>query len=400
MKWLSTTNIFNFLCVYMPLLYIYKSPVPGVDWGTALVVLFSISFLKGSRKHDSGISLALLAILFYSIGCTIINIVIGTTNYSSLTSIITRLGRFVVVIVIMMGFGYSNHFVPKKYLKLLRGLTLFVAGYAMLQALVFRLAGVKLINVIGNVNGDLALTSALGEYETMYRPPSIFAEPSHASYFMVPYLCYVLFCKPSPDSMLNKKRFREALFVTLGILFTTSGQGLTVLAACWGVWLLRSSKKLNFKSIAVFVIAFIFLLYNFDFHPTINRVTTTDEMNAVDARKQGYILFEQLSETYKFFGTGFGNYDDHIYYSSFAEILFCTGYIGLFLVLLLFLRPLWKGYMFQKTLAISCILLMTGGGIYTASYLCLYLPLLLYKEKDQKCRVPMNKSGYVNSSRP
>lgn len=372
----------------MPLLYIYRSPVPGVDWGTALVVLLSFSFLSGNRKHYSGMSSALIVLLLYSVVCTGVNLVIGTTNYSSITSVITRVGRFVVVMVIMMGFGFSNHFVPEKYLRLLRGLTLFVAGYAMLQALVFRLSGVKLINVIGDINRDLALTSALSEYESMYRPPSIFAEPSHASYFMVPYLCYVLFCKSSSDDMMNKKLFREALFVTLGILFTTSGQGLTVLAACWGIWFLRSAKKLNFKSIFIFLCALVLLLYNFDFNSTINRVTKTEGMSAVDARQQGYLLFEQLSETYKFFGTGFGNYDDHIYYSSFAEILFCTGYIGLSLVLLLFLSPLLKGQMFQKVLAVSCVLLMAGGGIYTASYLCLYLPLLVYKGWDKVNSVP------------
>lgn len=400
MRLLNSTSIFNFLCVYMPLLYIYKSPVPGVDWGTALVVLFSVSFLQGGRERGNKMPVSLIAILVYSVACTFINLAIGTTNYSSFTSIITRTGRFVVVMVAMMGFGFNKHFVPEKYLKLLRGLTLFVAGYAMLQAIVFRFAGVKLLNVIGGVSEDFTLTSSLGEYESTYRPPSIFVEPSHASYFMVPYLCYVLFCNPSPDIKINKKRFLEAVFVTLGILITTSGQGLTVLAACWAFWLLRSAKKLNLKNIAILITAFILLLYNFDFSYTINRVTTTDELNAVEARQGGYLLFKTLPDTYKFFGAGFGNYDDHIYYSSFAEILFCTGYIGLFLVLLLFLRPLWKGYMFQKTLAISCVLLMTGGGIYTASYLCLYLPLLLYKEKDQKCRVPMNKSAYVNSSKP
>ena len=367
----------------MPLLYIYKSPVPGVDWGTALVVLSIFAFLNGKRKNESGMPPALIAVLIYSVICTVVNIGIGTTNYSSLTSVITRVGRFVVVMVIMMGFGFSNHFVPEKYLKLLRGLTLFVAGYAMLQALIFYLFGVKLINVIGDVNGDLALTSALGEYETMYRPPSIFVEPSHASYFMVPYLCYVLFCKPSSDDMINKKRFREAIFVSLGILFTTSGQGLTVLAACWGIWFLRTAKNLDFKKILIFVCAFVYLLYNFDFSSTINRVTTKEHMSAVEARQGGYFLFEQLSDAYKFFGTGFGNYDDHVYYSSFAEILFCTGYIGLFFVLLLFLSPLLKGQMFQKVLAVSCVLLMAGGGIYTASYLCLYIPLLVYKCWDK-----------------
>ena len=369
----NSTNIYNFLCVYMPLLYIYKSPVPGVDWGTALVVLSAVFFLRGGRRHEGSLSIALVAVLVYSVICTFINLLIGTTNYSSLASVALRTGRFVVVMVVMMGYGYRNRFVPGKYLKLLRGLTLFVAGYAILQSLAYRLTGIKLINVIGSVNEDIALSS-----DAMYRPASIFLEPSNATYFMVPYLCYVLFCDPSTKRN-NKKRFREAIFISLGILFTTSGLGLTVLALTWGIWLLRSAKKLNIKSIIISIAVFAFLLYNFDFNATINRITTTDEQNAVDARQVGYYLYENLSATYKMFGTGYGNYDDHIYYSSFAEILFCTGYVGLILVLILILTPLFKGQMIQKVLALSCVLLMMGGGIYTASYLCLYLPLLLYK---------------------
>ena len=380
MKWLNSINIYNFLCVYMPLLYIYKSPVPGVDWGTALVMLCALSFLSGQRQRGSGMSSALIVILVYSVLCTIVNFAVGTTNYSSDTSIITRTGRFVVVMVTMMGFGYSSKFEPMKYLKLLRGLSLFVAGYAMLQALVYRLVGVKLINVIGGTNGDLALSSALGEYETMYRPPSIFIEPSHACYFLVPYLCYVLFCDPSTNDKINKMRFREAIFISLGMLFTTSGQGLTVLAVCWGFWFIRSAKNLNIRSFLISTILFVYLLYNFDFSSTINRVTTTENMNAVEARQGGYLLFDTLSGTYKVFGTGYGNYNDSVYYSSFAEIMFCTGYIGLVLVMLLFLGPLRKGSIFQKVLAVSCVLLMSGGGIYTASYLCLYIPLLVYRD--------------------
>lgn len=378
MKWLTSTNIFNFLCVYMPLLYIYKSPVPGVDWGTALVVLCAFSFLSGQRQRGSGMSPALIAILVYTILCTLTNFMVGTTNYSDSTSVMTRTGRFVVVLVVMMGGGYSSKFEPEKYLGLLRGLSLFVAGYAMLQALVFRITGVKLINVLGGVNGDFALTSALGEYETMYRPPSIFFEPSHACYFLVPYLCYVLFSLNSKDQLVNKMRFREALFLSLGMIITTSGQGLTVLAVCWGLWFLRSVRKFNLSSLFVFAVIFIFLLSHFDFNSTIDRVTTTDSMNAIDARKGGYLLFDTLPDVYKYFGTGYGNYDDSVYYSSFAEIMFCTGYIGLVLVLLLFLAPLRKGVLLQKVLALSSIVLMSGGGIYTASYLCLYLPLLVY----------------------
>ena len=314
MKWLTSYNIYNFLCVYMPLLYIYSSPVPGVDWGTALVVLCAFSFMSGKRIHSDGMPTTLIIVLLYSIVCTIFNFVVGTHEYSNSTSVILRAGRFVVVMVTMMGFGYSSKFEPAKYLKLLRGLSLFVAGYAMLQALVYRLIGVKLINVIGGTNGDLALSSALGEYETMYRPPSIFVEPSHACYFLVPYLCYVLFCNPSTNDKINKMRFREAIFISLGMLFTTSGQGLTVLAVCWGFWFIRSAKNLNIRSLLIFTILFVYLLYNFDFSSTINRVTTTENMNAVEARQGGYLLFDTLSDTYKVFGTGYGNYNDSVYY--------------------------------------------------------------------------------------
>lgn len=382
MKWLRADYIYNFLCVYMPLLYIYKSPVPGVDWGTALVVIFAISMMSGKRQNNNAMPLALACLLIYTVVCTILNVSIGTKEYSAFGSIVTRTGRFVVVMIVMMGAGYSRSFVPERYLKLLRGLSLFVAAYALLQALVFRVTGMKLINVIGSVNGDLALSSALGEYETMYRPPSIFIEPSHACYFLIPYLCYILFKAPSSDDKVNKAQFREALFVSLAMIITTSGQGLTVLAAVWGIWFILSAKHLDAKRIALFAVIFVFLLYNFDFASTINRVTTTENMNAVEARQGGYLLLNQLSDMQRYFGTGYGNYDDTVYYSSFAEVMFCLGYVGLILVILLFLKPVLKGQMFQKVLAISCVLLMSGGGIFTASYLCLYLPLLCYDRWD------------------
>ena len=374
MKWLTSYNIYNFLCVYMPLLYIYSSFVPGVDWGTAIVLLCIPLFLGETKRNNESAPSTLWAIIVYSTLCSLINLATGM-YYSEPTAIIMRTGRFAVVMFVMFYWGSSKLFVPEKYIKLLRGLSLFVAAYAILQTIVYKLTGIQLINVIGNVNSDLSILSDNG---LQYRPPSIFLEPSHVCYFLTPYLCFLLFFTQHTNDKKSKKKLFEAMIISLGMLFTTSGQGLIVLAVCWIIWFFRSVKNMNILDIAIFAALLLFLVKNFDFNSTINRITTTDDLNAVDARKIGYTLLNNLTATQRFFGTGFGNYNDNVYYSSFAEILFCTGYVGLFLVVLLLLKPFFKGLLFQKVLVVSCFILMLGGGIYTASYLCLYLPFLFY----------------------
>lgn len=70
--------------------------------------------------------------------------------------------------------------------------------------------------------------SILGNPTTMYRPSSIFMEPSHMALYCVPAQLMLLF---SPG--VNWRRFALAAVLTAGVLASTSGLGIVL---CMGLW--------------------------------------------------------------------------------------------------------------------------------------------------------------------
>lgn len=72
--------------------------------------------------------------------------------------------------------------------------------------------------------------SILGNPMSMYRPASIFMEPSHMALYCTPVLLFLLL-KPG----LNLKRGALAALITVGVIASTSGLGIVL---CLGLWLL------------------------------------------------------------------------------------------------------------------------------------------------------------------
>lgn len=370
-KRLPKQNIYIVISILLPVLSIYASPIAGLDLGTACILLLSLFLFESKSAFQINYLLGIL--LLYTFATTLPALIGFNTNYSERTIILLRMMRFVLLIIIMIGFGYSNYYDERKYTKVFKVVAVFVSLYAVLQSIVFRFTGVKLRNIFGQERGGAIFSSTLGEYESVYRPPSIFLEPSSVTYFLTPILCYVLFS----DNNTSTKRIIISLTISAGILVSTSGQGLLVVVICWGIWGLSRLRSLSLGGVFFLLVSIFIISQNFDLGYTISRITTDDAVNAIDARSEGYELVKGMNPGSFVFGNGYGNYDESVYFSSFAEILFCTGVLGLILVLLFFLWIFIKGVAYQKVLVISCIILMLGGGIYTATYLCLYLPLLL-----------------------
>ena len=386
---------YTLLTVLMPILSVYASPISWFDLGTFLVIIFACFCLidKDAKFKTNAI---LLLLLLYTSLITLVNLFLpGNILYSDTFSIIMRLIRFVFMLTIMIGIGFSSYFDFDLIIKYLRIVTLIVAIYAIIQLLFYYATGLKLINVFGPTKQGISFDSVLGEYEVTYRPPSLFLEPSNVAYFVMPYLCYSLFHKYA-DNKEAKQCYVDAIIVSIGVICTTSGQGLLCLFTLWTIWLIYYvfSRK-NAFIIIVFVLVMGMLFSNERVLYGLDRIFAldSDELSAVDARYQGYTAFGNLSMIFKLFGTGFGNYDENIYYSSFADILFCTGIIGLVFVLALYTLCFVQGKLYQKVLVFTSILLMFGGGVYTASLLCFYLPLLLSK-CDKKISISFSGGRY------
>lgn len=369
----SAANVYTFLCVFMPILSSYLSPIPGMELGTFAVLLCTPYLLVYCGKPKFRIPIALGIVMLYTVLCTLMALT-GDEFYSTPNSIIMRTGRFLFLVSVLVAFGVPSLYQQDKYTAMLSRVTVIVAVYAIIQYLAYHLFGVELPHTFGSTK------QAGGVFEdvvSIYRPASFLAEPSSAAYFMVPYLCYTLFGSKSN----NNKNLRSAILISLGILCTTSGQGLIVLMVCWGVWIIKESKSFNIGRLFIVAAISAIAMSQIDLGFTINRMINDDGMNAVDARSEGYDIISTIPIKELVFGKGFGNYDEDVFFSSFASIIFCTGIVNMVLVGIMYIYFFFVGNFFTKMLVICSLILMVGGGVYTATYICLYYPLLIANAK-------------------
>ena len=80
--------------------------------------------------------------------------------------------------------------------------------------------------------------NGIAEGGNMYRPSSIFLEPSHLFLYSFPLLCM---CLLLPDMTAWRKRV--AVVLTAGIILSTSGMGIAVAVGLWGLFLAMYYEK-------------------------------------------------------------------------------------------------------------------------------------------------------------
>lgn len=372
-------RVFELLIVLLPVLAVYSSPIKGLDFGTfcsLLVFIFTVRRVRIYKERAFWLLLGYITIV------TSFNLMFTDNRFSESSSIIMRTLRFLFMMIMYVGISRDEDFNRSSFLRNLRRMTLFVCLYAILQQIVFRFTGQKLINVIAPTKQGYIFNSALGLYETTYRPPSIFLEPSGVTYYVIPFLCFCLFGENYEYYIGKNTNFFDAIIITLGLIATTSGQGIAILGIVWLIWIflkLRSRSINGFISAIPIVVAGIIALTSSTIvQYTIDRIFTNSGMSAIDARSTGYVSLSLLNEIQRIFGVGYGNYLETVYYTSLADILFCLGYVGLIINIVLFSKLYIKGCVFQRVLVIATCVLMLSGGIYTATYLCYYFPLIIY----------------------
>lgn len=383
---ITSKKVYAFLITFLPMLAVYISPIPGMDLGTFVVLFYGVyCFFRKPRFWNSP---SFLVLILYTLLITVLNLISATKMYSDTFTVVMRVMRFVIMLIIMIEMGYSNDGDETELFQYLRFFSVFVAVYAILQLLFFQITGLKLINVFGSTKQGVQFNSELGKYEAAYRPPSVFLEPSSVTYYIIPYICMALFL--DFDSKKEKQRnFFYALIITFGVICTTSGQGVIALAVIWALWLLKELFRGHFGKIFIIVsivAGVIWLTSGSILEFTFGRITETEGLSAVEAREIGYKTLKDLDTFHMFFGNGYGNYIESIYYSSIADILFCTGYVGLVLVGIFYISIFFRKSLCQKVMVIATVILMLYGGVYTATYLCLYIPFLVMNVKNISLR--------------
>ena len=156
----------------------------------------------------------------------------------------------------------------------------------------------------------------------MYRPSGFFLEPSHFFLYSFPIITVLLL-----SVNRDKKDFRTALFLSLGLLLTTSGMGIAVLAGLWTLYFLVYKKAsdysinnvlkiINVRSIVIIVVVLVVFYYIYRSIPfiqnAVDRIFSDDDTtNAIDGRVRLVTDYVKgISGRAVWFGRPIGELDD------------------------------------------------------------------------------------------
>jgi hypothetical protein len=129
---------------------------------------------------------------------------------------------------------------------------------------------------------DLIRTGMIGvngKKMSFYRPSAFFLEPSHFAIYCIPVIVTTLFSRTGD----KPKQRLIALFVSVGVFLSTSGMGIGVVAACWGLYLLffygqkgkartmKLSRLLDPRSVALFAVLLVVIVGLYAFVPVFRK---------------------------------------------------------------------------------------------------------------------------------
>lgn len=223
-----------------------------------------------------------------------------------------------------------------------------------------------------------------------YRPSGFFLEPSHVFLYFFPSIAFLLFMPK-----MNMRRIISAMFLTLGVVLSTSGMGIAVAAGLWAIYILLYSAKGNRENkpqfsnlltkrtlimIGVFLCALVVAYFTIDIvRNTVNRIFVNDSgSTAIAGRVRRTINhMKKMSARDLIFG-----YSNDVAVSEFEfntagffATLFKQGIIGVILSYWFYLRGLRNLHSanFWYTLVIVFISFFTAhthGTFYMLFFVC------------------------------
>ena len=274
-----------------PLLQHYKGVVQNAGF-TVLLLITPILFLRTIKKLDLGVVerksffaiIPLIIFYFY----TILN---RDFNFM-------RLGYVLLLswIFICVSNGSINISLFFKYaIRIAELATIAIIIQFISHSFLGRTIDFRPLSLLVSQNVIWVRTAANYGAGFMYRPSGFFLEPSHFFLYSFPIITVLLL-----SVNRDKKDFRTALFLSLGLLLTTSGMGIVVLAGLWTLYFLiykriedysisSFTKQISVRSVVIVLLLVVVFYLAYRGIPfiqnTVDRFLIEDETsNAIDGR--------------------------------------------------------------------------------------------------------------------
>lgn len=390
---------FTVAVAILPLLATYSSGIPGFSAADVVLVCFFIVTLLRYRsplRNNFAVSPNLIYIAIYLIvllslislatqkDAQFVNVAIRTIRYFFYLSVVGVCSRRILDIPMCE--------------KAVVFVCIAATSYIVLQFALYHTSDVILkgfLPFLSVYEEGYATTNYESIYSSMYRPTSFFLEPAHYARYQLIGLAVCLF---SSNSFSHKNRsIFVAIFISIGILISTSAQGYLLMFIIWLVWIVKQlceTQNNTVRNVLLCLIPFLPLIIYAVFSTqvvelTIKRALNWDVSNtntAIGARIGGLQYYIDLPFLYKIIGCGFGVVPEHAWLSSAAYWLYGSGIIVFLLYLiygLICIKPLHGAK--KCILLVFLALFFSDDSFY--SYMCIiFISLsLLAPRKPEDC---------------
>lgn len=231
-KVITGEKIFAFLLATSPILQHYRGPI-----GNAGITVISLSLLfylvkgmmsglgNGKLFHGKQIVVLIPLMIFSFYKATIHGVNIMSLLHASIMVVYYLLivERYVSNgCVLRMSLGIS---MAASLLIILQNISYYLLGKHIQMVPVPLLLPESSSWIGGAQTGHIGVN---GAYSALYRPSAFFLEPSHMFLYIFPIL-YLFLLSPG----MNKWKRQIALLLSVGLILSTSGMGIAVVAAGW-----------------------------------------------------------------------------------------------------------------------------------------------------------------------
>lgn len=388
-KTLNICTLYSFFLGVMPIVAIYYSGIPGLNVADVCLLIFYVfALLKKKAVNEftspSGKTFLLVFLGYLLTVCLLFGSVTSTT---SITDILVRTIRIVFYIV-------SIYFLSRRLLnfdvlkKTILRVSYFSLAFILLQYLLYYSFSYVLhgfLNFLPLYTDAYAAMDYSSIYLFSFRPTGPFLEPAHCARYLFLGLCF---------SFGSKKRgFLSAILLSIAIVLSTSGQSLVYLVIVWACYalhlLISKEQKSKTQLLAIIFLLIpisVFLIANSSLiNVTLRRIGLSDGFAMTGAGRARLSTLQFVFESNfvnLIFGHGYGSVPyENAWQSGLTYLLFGSGFIGLLLIICLFLSPLKKSTIVLKLLVLLFFLYLITDDLFNSFNILLYGSIILLKER-------------------
>ena len=241
-----------------------------------------------------------------------------------------------------------------------------------------------------------------GIVSTFYRPSAFFLEPSHMFLYIYPIFLLLLFSR-----IRSKLNLKYALFLSFGLLLSTSGMAIGVLAASWLAYLLlfdrqenklKMSRLFTFRSILIILLClslFLVLYVSIPFFSqSVNRIFVgrNEGSSAISGRTtRGFNLIRGLSGRELWLGVSESVEGINYHLSGFVATMHKYGLVGLILSYIYYFRSVLVLETSYALVAIVTIVVSIFSAHTHGTFFMLYLVFILLRGYSARMLINKNR---------